>query len=266
MPRAGCRSQRTNGAAAFRFREVEVANKYIYNGYVADQRGPVVQPYLEVFGEFYRGTGVIDSAALKLTLFESFQPRGDSDSDKFEPLRSWYEFEVEAGLELRIAKQLTVAMMYRRFESPNGAFGSTNSFDLEFALDDSRWLGACALHPRVEWIAPLRTGSDDEEGHYFEAGIAPEFALNKSAEHAMRLRFPVNVGFGDTHQYLGRHFGFFSAGAALKVPLTFLPAGFGAWDIGASATYYRLGAVPAELSNRGDRDVFVFAASLGTSF
>ena len=134
------------------YAEVVVADKYIDQGFVVEARGPVVQPYLEVFGQFYSGAGFLTSASLKLSVFSSLQFHNSGRSNQADPMRTFYEFEIKPGIEVVLAKALTFTTSYRRFESPNDFYGSINSIEFVLALDDSEMLGGFALNPRALWI------------------------------------------------------------------------------------------------------------------
>lgn len=250
------------------YAEVAVADKYIYHGYIAADRGPVVQPYVELFGEFYRSGGFINSASLRLSVFNSFQPGDGHVSHMGEPLRSWYEVQIEPGIELMLAKAFTFTASYRRFDSPNGAFGSSDGIELSLAADDRAMLGAFALHPRFSWITPLptETRTSSEAGQYFEANLAPTATFGSATRVPVTVTLPIGLGFGDSRYYFGRHFGFLSAGVAATVPLTFVPPELGAWKFGGSATYYYLGRTPADFTNGGDHSTGIFAATVSTAF
>lgn len=248
------------------YAEVGIADKYVYHGYIVETRGPVVQPYLELYGQFYDGGGLLSSASAKLVIFNSFQLSRDGRQHMSEPLRSWYEVEIKPGVELVFAKELTFTASYRRFESPNGAYGSSDGLEFALAYDDTRLLGAMALHPHALWIAPLEFGSDAGEGPYFEAGIAPSVVLGGGAKYPLTASVPVTVGVGDQQHYAGRNFGFASAGLALSMPLAFIPEGFGKWTFATSATYYRLGETAAEFTNNGNRDTGQVAGTLSVGF
>ena len=246
---------------------VTVASKYLYHGYVTDNHGPVVQPYAELFGEFYRGRDWLSSASVMTTLFSSFETRHDGSASTIgEPFRSWYEVEFEVGFEAIVAKQLTLSAVYRRFDSPNSAFGSSNGLAVAAQLDDRAWLGRLALYPHATWIAPFPANVDAEEGHYFQLGISPELIGSSEAPLGITVRLPINAGLGDSHYYLGQHFGYWSGGISARLPMSFLPSQLGSWELGASATYYYLGERVADVSHSGDRNVAVFAASVSTSF
>ena len=249
------------------YAEVVVADKYIDQGFVIEARGPVVQPYLELLGEFYTSDGLLTSASLKLTVFSSLQFHNSGRSNQADPMQTFYELEFKPGIELALAKALTFTTSYRRFESPNDFYGSINSIEFVLALDDSDLLGAFALHPRAIWILPLgASNAETEEGHYFEFRIEPSFELGKGARYPLNVSFPAGVGLGDYHHYDGDSFGFASAGVTVSVPLAFLPENCGKWNLAGNATYYRLGRGPADLTNGGDPDEYRFAGVLSVEF
>jgi hypothetical protein len=249
------------------YAEVAVADKYIYHGYIVQDKGPVVQPYVEIFGEFYRGEAPLTSASLRLSIFNSFQVHDESAPTKAEPLRSWYETQIEPGLELIFAKHLTLIMSYRRFESPNAAYSASNSFELRASFDDESLLGRWAIHPHVAWSAAFDNGSaDGERGNYFEAGIAPQTIIGNEWRYPITATVPINIGLGDQRYYFGSHFGFFSAGVKMTVPLAFLPPSFGRWRAGGSAELYYLGSAPANFTNGGDRLTNLVTGIVSTEF
>jgi hypothetical protein len=248
--------------------EVAVADRYIYHGYVAEDRGPVVQPYLYLEGQFYTGTGWLSSASVVLSIFNSLQFHHEGIRTQNEMLRTWYEAQFEPGVSLVFAEALTLSARYVRLESPNGAFVAGNAVTIELELDDERWLGAFALHPRFLWFTPITYESDPEgeKGHYFEAGITPGVTIAKNSAYPISLSFPVTIGFGDQHYFLGERFGFVSAGVTASVPLAFVPKEFGSWSVSSSALYYRLGRAPAEFSTGGEPNKSVFSAAFATEF
>ena len=249
------------------YAEIVVADKYIYQGFVLESRGPVVQPYIELLGEFYTGDGFLTSASLSLMVFNSVQFHNSGRSNIADPMRTWYEFEIKPGLQVVLAKKLTFTASYRRFESPNGYYGSANGIELSLEYDDSDLLGKFALNPHVTWIAPLSADYEDsEEGHYFELGLEPSFQIGEGSRYPVTVALPSTIAFGDQHYYSGRSFGFASAGVKVSVPLAFLHDSLGEWNLGASATYYRLGETAAELTNDGDRSEQLFAGVLSVEF
>lgn len=247
--------------------EIGVSDKYIYHGYVFENQGAIVQPEIEVLGLFYSGDGFVTKASARLMVWGSFQSHESRDEPTEVRVRAWYELQVESGIVLEFAKRFTFSFSYVRFESPNRDFVASNAAEFVFSIDDSDLLGAFALYPHLTWFRPFPGGwESSDEGSYFELGIEPEHSFGKG-ERPVTVSFPVTVGFGQKRYYLGEHFGFFSAGIAASVPLTFIPASTcGEWDLGLSATYYRLGRNVADSSNDGGRNESLFTVTLGTEF
>lgn len=252
---------RLSGSAA-----VGMADKYIYHGYVLEDQGAIVQPEFEVLAWFYSGEGFLTKASWRLYVFSSFQTH-ESRVEKTEAMiHAWYEVQVETGIVLELAKRFTLSVSYVRFESPNHAFVAANAAELILTLDDSDWLGACALHPHVSWFRPFPGGWEaSDEGSYFELGIEPGRAFGKG-ERPVTMSFPIALGLGQKRYYLGEHFGFFSAGIAVRLPLAFIPSKWGDWNLALSGTYYRLGRNVANWSNGGVRDETAFTLTLATEF
>jgi hypothetical protein len=248
--------------------ELPVASAYIYHGYVVEDRGPVIQPYIYVEGEFYSGSGWLSSASITLGIFNNLQFGHEGIETDNTMLRSWYEMQAEAGLSFVFAESVTFSATYIRLESPNGAFISGNAISLRLGLDDERWLGAFALRPYFLWFTPIANEPhpDREVGHYFEMGVSPGVTIAKDSAYPIYVSFPAALGLGDRHYYAGQHFGFVSAGVAVSVPLTFVPKGLGDWSISGSALYYRLGSAPAAFTSDGERNKSVFTAKIATEF
>ena len=246
--------------------EIGITDKYIYHGYVLEDQGAIIQPEFEVLARFYSGEGFVTKASWRLYVFSSFQTHESRDEKTDAMIRSWYEVQVETGIVLELAKHFVFSASYVRFESPNHAFVAANAAEFILSIDDSDWLGAWALHPHVSWFRPFPGGwESNDEGSYFEFGIEPERSFGKT-ERPVTVSFPVAIGLGQKRYYLGQHFGFFSAGVAVSVPLAFIPLSWGDWTLGLSGIYYRLGRSVADSSNDGIRNESAFALTLGTEF
>jgi hypothetical protein len=137
--------------------------------------------------------------------------------------------------------------------------GVEKILDLSVGYDDSElWGGDFALNP--SFVAHKRLGSTniaaatvggdtgDENGWVLVAGIEPGFTLIDSEDYPIDLSIPVSLGFFLEEGFHGTNaagtaiaddgFGYFSIGANLSMPLTFIPAEYGAWSAGAGLTYY----------------------------
>ena len=138
--------------------------------------------------------------------------------------------------------------------------------ELILSLDDSDWLGAYALHPHVSWFRPFPGGwESSDEGSYFEFGIEPERSFGKS-ERPVTISFPIAVGLGQKRYYLGEHFGFFSAGVAVSVPLAFIPSSWGEMESRPKRHLFRLAANAAPIEQRRHAGTKACSRCLGTEF
>jgi hypothetical protein len=247
--------------------EVAVLDKYIYNGYVIQDQGPIVQPYVAIAEEFYNGTGWLKGASARFSFFTSLQSREDGVSHAAAPGRWFYEIQIESGLELKFANEVTLSLAYLRFESPIDAYRPSNVLQIKLARDEEDKAGVLTLHPHVTWLAPIpfRWNPDEGDGNYFEVGIAPTTIL-ANPHYPVTLKLPINAGFGDDTYFPGDHFGYASIGISAAIPLAFLPKDFGKWNFTVAGTYYYLGRAPADLSNDGKRNQSVFTSTLSTEF
>jgi hypothetical protein len=250
------------------YAEVAIPDKYIYHGYVIEDRGPIIQPYIELYEEFYRGTGLLTSASAKFSFFTSLQGRDDGATHTAAPGRWFYEIQIEGGLELVLAKRFTFSLAYLRYESPIDIYAPSNAIQVMLSWDDKDIAGWYSLHPHITWIAPIpfRWNGNAGDGNYFEIGIAPAATIARESRYPITLTVPLNAGFGDDRYYPGDAFGYASAGISASLPLAFLPKNAGEWKAALSATYYYLGRAPAEFTNDGDRHQSVFAFTVSTEF
>jgi hypothetical protein len=248
--------------------EVAVMDKYIYNGYVIQDQGPIVQPYFEIAEEFWNGSGFLSSASATFSLFGSFQSREDGAGHTSAPGSWLYEIQVNAGLEFVLGKQLTVDLSYVRFESPINAYVPANAVELKLTWNDKNIPGWFSVKPHVTWLAalPFRWSADQGDGNYFEIGIEHEWTLPKTALGEITLKVPVTIGLGDDRYYPGDRFGYAALGVSASTPLPFLGDRYGKWTLAVTGTYYRLGNAPAELSNDGDRNQAVVSLTLSSEF
>ncbi len=139
------------------------------------------------------------------------------------------------------------------------AGGVEKILDLSVGYDDSElWGGDFALNPSLVLhkrlgssnIAAANVGgnTESENGWVAVLGVEPGFTLLDSEDYPIDLSIPVAVGFFLDEGFHGTNadgtaiaddgFGYFSIGANLSMPLTFIPAEYGAWSAGLGLTYY----------------------------
>ena len=242
---------------------VTMVTEYISRGLVLENQGVIAQPYLDLYFKLYEGTGFINKVQLNLGLWSSIhshvQPDGSTDTT-----RNWYEFDYTPGIAITFLKNFTFTASYFEFDSPSSSFDTARSLNFNLAYDDTDLLGAFALHPHFTYLreitAPGFAGLGPD-GNYYEVGIAPSHTFG-----IVTLTIPVTLGLGNNNFYLSDTYGYFSAGAQLSVPISFIPDCFGKWTFSGGYTYYNLGAAVADTTATGHHSQHVFQGAIGLTF
>lgn len=246
---------------------VAVVSQYISRGVVNENQGLIAQPYTDIYIKLYEGTGFLNKVQLNLGLWASIDSHktAATPGTAFPP---WYEFDWMPGIGFTFAKDFTFTFTYLEFDfiSSNGRAGNLN-FNL--AYDDTSLLGEWAMHPHVSLLKSVignPVGVPGANGGvYFEFGIAPSRTFG-----AATVTVPLTVGLGDDKFYGGDTYGYFSAGANVSVPLSFIPEGYGKWTFSTGVTYYNQGSAAAAASspgiNDGGSNQWVFSGAIGMTF
>lgn len=251
---------------------VDITSMYIPRGISIENQGAIIQPYINLSFRVYEGDGALSQVSVDLGYWNSFHSRktgagavfggGGSTTD------AWFESNFTAGLSFEFNKCLTISPYYRAYLSPNDAFNTAHTVGLRLALDDSDMLGAFALHPYalVQFDLENSASYRDEEGVYYEVGIAPGMQVGPIA-----LSLPIRAGFGSSDFYANNAaYGFFAAGLNAEYKLAFIPECLGDWSAHANATYYNLGKGTAgagvDAIRNHDQHEVVFGGGLRIAF
>jgi hypothetical protein len=105
--------------------------------------------------------------------------------------------------------------------------------------DGEAWVPGLSINPSLTLHYRYEGNGGQDEGLVVVPGIKPTFTLMKESDYPVTVSLPVSLGFF-TDDYHGGDsgFGYFSAGVAVSVPLSFIPEKFGVWSVNASAIYY----------------------------
>jgi len=250
---------------------VTMASEYL-NGraLVLNSRGVIAQPYLDLYFKLYEGTGFINKITFNIGLWS------DIASQTVRPnstVRNWFEFDYTAGFTVTMAKNFSATLSYFEFDSPEGAFNTARSLNLNLAYDDTDALGPFALHPHVTILAELPAPGEaalQPGGWYFEPGIAPSYTFAKGSAYPVTFSLPVKVGLANSRTYAGETFGYVAAGGQLAVPLAFIPSCYGGWTFSGGYTWYYVDRNLQNFENSfvgdGKRNQNVFQGSIGLTF
>ncbi|MGH7308606.1 MAG: hypothetical protein ACREK6_07920 [Candidatus Rokuibacteriota bacterium] len=239
---------------------VDVTTHYFFRGILQEDQDYIVQPYGEVTFKLLEGEGAVNGLGFTLGLWNSLHggPTGTGGANQ-DP-RIWYEADFYAKLTATLFEDLTAAMIYTAYMSPNGRFTSVDELAFAVGYNDSKLLGPFALNPSVLLAFELDGQADGglDEGVYLQIGLTPGYTFNDKGTYPLTVSLPVVIGLSlsDYYEQVGvggddDTFGYLSIGLAASVPLKFVPASFGAWSAKASLTYITLGD-NLKAANNGD--------------
>jgi hypothetical protein len=238
---------------------------YFFRGILQEDQDYILQPYGDVTFKLLEGQGPLTNLGFTLGLWNSLHggPTGTGGSTNQDP-RMWYEADFYAKLGATLFDDLTAAMIYTAYMSPNGRFATVEELAFSVGYNDSKLLGPFALNPSVLIAFELDGQADGglEEGTYLQIGVTPAYTFNDKGTYPLTLSLPVVLGLslGDYYERVGvggddDTFGYLSIGLGAGVPLKFIPASYGAWSAKASLTYITLGDNLKAANNRESSEV-----------
>lgn len=234
---------------------VDFSNAYYFRGILQTNKSFVAQPYGDVTFNLYEGENGLNSVGATLGFWNSFQSRNIVDvSDP----TAWYEVDLYGGLTFGLFDKFETGVTYTAYVSPDNAFSTVQEISFSFSFDDSDLLGAFALSPSALLAVEVKNQADagSNKGVYLQLGVEPGLTLIESENYPVSLSFPLTLGLSLSDYYefgTGDNdtFGYFDLGVNLSVPLSFIPADFGAWEAYARGDFLFLGD-NLEAVNDGD--------------
>lgn len=244
---------------------------YYFRGIVFQESGgDNVQPYLEVRFRLLEDLGPLTSLTLAGGVWNSFHSGGGLLTEPSDP-KWWFEANLDARLTATWWKVLTTGVTFTYYDSPNNSFGSLADIALNFALDDSKWLGAFALNPSAVFAFQTKghfVPSADTNGIYMGLGLAPGYTFLKDSKYPVNVSLPMTFGFSVRNYYTtadgqNQTFGYFQGGPLITMPLKFVPKDFGQWTFKAGVQFLSLNSNLKKID--GQKDGFVPIGSVGFS-
>ncbi len=242
---------------------VDFPTDYYFRGIVQETEGYIVQPYGELTFKLFESKTALTGLGLTVGSWNSLHggPTGIEGSDEsgvHDP-KIWYESDFYAKLTATLFEDLSAAVIYTAYMSPNDKFNTVQEVAVGVGYSDARLLGPFALNPSL-LVAFETKGQADAGRHrgvYLQAGIAPGLTLFEKSPAPLALAFPLAVGLSLSEYYEfgtgdDETFGFFSGGVTASLPLRFIPAAFGAWQLRGGVSVLTLGD-NLKAVNRNDR-------------
>ncbi len=222
-----------------------VISQYISRGLVLNNQGAISQDYGDLFFDLYDSkNGFINKIQLNLSIWADLDPHstqaGTVDGSRQNTnVPYWYEFDFLPGFTFTFLQYFTFSPSYYVFISPSNAFRTFQGLNFNFGFDDTKFLGKFALHPSFTYLREIdnKAGNGKHPGNYFEIGVTPSVPVGPTT-----VSFPVTAGFGSDNFYARDHgFGYVTPGVQVGVPLKFIPAAYGSYNVSAAYKFYYLG-------------------------
>jgi hypothetical protein len=244
----------------------DFSNAYYFRGILQTNKSFVAQPYADVTFNLYEGENGLNSVGATLGFWNSFQSRNTVDvSDP----TAWYEVDLYGGFTFGLFDNWETGVTYTAYISPNNAFSTVQEISFSFSFDDSELLGAFALAPSALLAVEVKGQADggSNKGVYLQLGVEPGFTLIESENYPVSLSFPLTLGLSLSDYYQNSTgdddtFGYFDLGVNLSVPLSFIPADYGSWEVFVKGDFLFLGD---NLEAVNDGDSFEAIGTIGIS-
>jgi len=240
---------------------VDVLGKtpYIFRGIVQEAHPQLtLWPAGDIGIALYSGKQALKSASLNFGVWNSLQT-GSSGLDGTSK-KLHYEEDFYAALGLGFSK-VAFTTTYTAYTSPNGGFGTVHEIAFKSAVTSK-------VAPYVvvaQELGAIGADGGTRKGTYVELGIGPSWPVAGKATIAI----PVKLGLSGHNYYelngVDNKFGFLDVGALVTVPLTAIPAGYGAWNFHVGADAFTFGDT-TKAFNAGKKSKGVFLFGLGVAY
>jgi hypothetical protein len=253
---------------------VDFPTDYYFRGIVQETEDYIIQPYGELTFRLYEGGGAFTNLGFTLGTWNSLHggPTGIEGGSASADPRIWYESDFYAKVGATLFGDLTTALVYTAYMSPNDRFATVQELALSLGYNDSKLLGPFALNPSALVAFEVKGQADAgrHRGVYLQLGLTPGYTFNAKGTYPVALTLPILAGLSLSEYYefgTGNDdtFGYVQAGPAVSVPLAFIPPAFGTWQVKASVAWLRLGDNLRAI-NRNDRNEIVGSFGITLSY
>jgi len=240
--------------------DVLAGTPYIFRGIVQESKPKLtLWPAGDIGIALYSGQDTLKTASFNFGVWNSLHT-GSSGLDNPTAKKQHYEEDFYAALGLGFSKA-AFTTTYTAYTSPNGLFGTVHEIAFKTAV-------VHRISPYVLLAQELgATGADGgaNKGTYVELGIGPGWPV---AGGKATIAIPVKVGLSANNYYelngADNKFGFLDVGALVTVPLTAIPANYGAWNIHFGGDAFLFGETTKAINaGKKSKGVFLFGFGVG---
>lgn len=246
---------------------VDAVTAYQFRGFVYEESGPIVQPWLDLELLLAR----FDDAAVRLlfSTWHSFHGRATDAQTNDRFVEHWFEADINAGVAVDIDR-CTLAARYNWYNSPSDAWPTMQEVTLELSYADDWLPEGWSLNPHVLLAFEIGPAANDglRNGTFLEIGVGPAYEIADGPAQGFEIRFPLAIGLSLSNYYetedgANDAFGYLSLGATVSVPLGSTGAANWSLDLGVQALL--LGGAAASF-NEGDRSVLIARVGVSVEF
>lgn len=239
--------------------DILAGTPYIFRGIVQEAKPKLtLWPAGDIGIALFSGTNTLKSASVNFGVWNSLHT-GSSGLDH-NSKKQHYEEDFYAALGLGFARA-AFTTTYTAYTSPNGLFNTVHEIAFKTAIVHK-------VSPYVLLAQELGAAGADggaNRGTYLELGIGPSWPL---AGGKATIGIPVKVGLSVNNYYelngVDNKFGFFDVGALVTVPLTGIPAHYGAWNVHFGGDAFLFGETTKAINaGKKSKGVFLFGFGVG---
>jgi hypothetical protein len=238
------------------------ASQYVTpRGMMVHQTGLTFEPLELTFINLYKSdTAFVNDVTLGGGAWADFTSAGESIHAPYGSGKKTTFTEVDpiGDLSICFLKNFTADFTYSAFAEQILDIGSSQNFQAKLSYDDTKYLGAYAIHPYFAFWDELSEKATDADvpeavlgpspfsgahpqpgpSYYFDVGIDPSYTFSNGikVEAPCRVMLPDDRFYGDYYAPSST-VGLWELGLKGTIPLKFMPDGYGHWAFNCGVNY-----------------------------
>ena len=217
-------------------------------------------PKLTMFAFGDVGIALGSRASINFGVWNSLHTGSSGLDNDYVNNKLHYEEDFYAALGLGFSKA-TFTTTYTAYTSPNGLFNTVQ--EIAFKVGVSHKIAPYFV--LAQELGEFGADGGSNKGTYIELGVGPSWPL---AGGKATIAIPIKLGLSANNYYeldgVDNKFGFFDIGALLTVPITGIPASYGAWNFHVGGDAFAFGETTKAINGgKSSKGVFLFGFGVG---